>query len=145
MARSGVAAHSRNHRHHVAYVIRRSSLADIGYLDVADRSEFAQFGDQSNSDDFAWIDEVKDHFEVDVLLPNCWTTDIVRAVNGFDPVLVITGHETEMGHTIDHREPYWLSYRRRSGSARFGGDPDVGYETPLLLMTWGESYHYQRR
>jgi hypothetical protein len=48
-----------------------------------------------------------------------------------------------MGHTIDHREPYWLTYQRRSGSARFGGDPDVGYETPLVLMTWGESYHYE--
>jgi L-ascorbate metabolism protein UlaG (beta-lactamase superfamily) len=106
---------------------------------------FAQFGDQSNSDDFAWIDRVRDHHEVDVLLPNCWTTDIVRAVAGFDPAVVITGHENEMGHTIDHREPYWLTYKRRSGSARFGGDPDVGYETPLLLMTWGESYHYEQR
>lgn len=106
---------------------------------------FGHFGDQSNSDDFAWIDRVKDHYKVDVLLPNCWTTDIVRAVAGFDPAVVITGHENEMGHTIDHREPYWLTYKRRSGSARFGGDPDVGYETPLLLMTWGESYHYEQR
>ena len=106
---------------------------------------FAQFGDQSNSDDFVWIDVVKEQYEVDVLLPNCWTTDIVRAVKGFDPAVVITGHENEMGHTIDHREPYWLSYQRRSGSARFGGDPEVGYQTPLVLMTWGESYHYERR
>ena len=64
---------------------------------------------------------------------------------GFDPAVVITGHENEMGHTIDHREPYWLSYKRKSGSERFGGDPDIGYETPLLLMTWGESYHYDKR
>ncbi len=106
---------------------------------------FGHFGDQSNSDDFAWIDTVKHHYEVDVLLPNCWTTDIVRAVGGFDPAVVITGHENEMGHTIDHREPYWLTYQRRSGSPRFGGDPDVGYDTPLLLMTWGESYDYQQR
>ena len=104
---------------------------------------FGHFGDQSNNDDFAWIDTVADHHEVDVLLPNCWTTDIVRAVDGFDPAVVITGHENEMGHTIDHREPYWLTYERRSGSARFGGDPDVGYQAPLVLMTWGESYHYE--
>jgi L-ascorbate metabolism protein UlaG (beta-lactamase superfamily) len=106
---------------------------------------FGHFGDQSNSDDFAWIDGVKTRHEVDVLLPNCWTTDIVRAVAGFDPAVVVTGHENEMGHTIDHREPYWLTYQRRSGSARFGGDPDVGYEIPLVLMTWGESYHYEPR
>jgi L-ascorbate metabolism protein UlaG (beta-lactamase superfamily) len=104
---------------------------------------FAQTGDQSNSDDFAWIDEVSQHHQVDVLMPNCWTTDIARMVKGFDPALVITGHENEMGHTIDHREPYWLTYQRKTGSSRFGGDPDVGYAHPLVLMTWGESYHYR--
>jgi L-ascorbate metabolism protein UlaG (beta-lactamase superfamily)/UDP-2,3-diacylglucosamine pyrophosphatase LpxH len=71
---------------------------------------FSQMGDQSNADDFEWIDEVGSHHEVDVLMPNCWTTDIVRVADGFDPVLIITGHENEMGHTIDHREPNWLSY-----------------------------------
>lgn len=104
---------------------------------------FAQTGDQSNGDDFAWIDEVSRHHEVDVLMPNCWTTDIARMVKGFDPALVITGHENEVGHTIDHREPYWLTYQRKTGSSRFGGDPKVGYSHPLVLMTWGESYHYR--
>jgi hypothetical protein len=105
---------------------------------------FSHMGDQSNSDDFAWIDEVGSHYEVDVLLPNCWTTDIVRVTKGYKPALVITGHENEMGHTIDHREPYWLTYQRREGSDRFGGSSEVGYDTPLVLMTWGESYHYQK-
>jgi L-ascorbate metabolism protein UlaG (beta-lactamase superfamily) len=106
---------------------------------------FVQTGDQwsDDFDDFDWIDEVSQHHEVDVLMPNCWTTDIVRMVQGFDPAVVITGHENEMGHTIDHREPYWLSYQRKTGSERFGGNPDVGYDHPLVLMTWGESYHYK--
>ena len=105
---------------------------------------FSQMGDQSNVDDFEWIDEVgKNHF-VDVLMPNCWTTDIVRVANGFNPEVIITGHENEMGHTIDHREPYWLTYQRQTGSNRFGGKKDVGYDHPLILMTWGESYHYNR-
>ncbi len=77
-------------------------------------------------------------------MPNCWTSDIVRVVKGFNPALVITGHENEMGHTIDHREPYWLTYQRREGSDRFGGSSELGYNTPLILMTWGESYHYKR-
>lgn len=104
---------------------------------------FSQMGDQSNDDDFRWIDEVGLRHRVDVLLPNCWTSDIVRVASGFDPVLIITGHENEMGHTIDHREPYWLTYQRREGSDRFGGSRDVGYHTPLILMTWGESYHFK--
>lgn len=105
---------------------------------------FSQMGDQYNSDDFVWIDEVGNNHVVDVLMPNCWTTDIVRVAKGFNPALIITGHENEMGHTIDHREPYWLTYQRRDGSDRFGGSSEVGYDTPLILMTWGESYHYKR-
>jgi hypothetical protein len=105
---------------------------------------FSQMGDQSNSDDFEWIDEVSNNYNVDILMPNCWTTDIVRVAKGFKPVLIITGHENEMGHTIDHREPYWLTYQRKEGSDRFGGSKDIGYDTPLILMTWGESYHYKR-
>jgi L-ascorbate metabolism protein UlaG (beta-lactamase superfamily) len=105
---------------------------------------FSQMGDQSNDNDFKWIDEVGKHHVVDVLMPNCWTTDIVRVADGFNPSIIITGHENEMGHTIDHREPYWLTYQRRKGSERFGGSKGIGYHTPLILMTWGESYHYKR-
>jgi hypothetical protein len=105
---------------------------------------FSHMGDQSNSDDFEWIDEVGNNHDVDDLLPNCWTTDIVRVASGFNPTLIITRHENEMGHTIDHREPYWLTYQRREGSDRFGGTRGIGYDTPLILMTWGESYLYNR-
>lgn len=105
---------------------------------------FSQMGDQSNIDDFEWIDDIGKNHYVDILMPNCWTTDIVRVAKGFKPVLIITGHENEMGHTIDHREPNWLTYKRKKGSDRFGGSKDVGYDTPLILMAWGESYHYKR-
>lgn len=104
----------------------------------------SQMGDQSNDNDFEWIDEVRNYNDVDILLPNCWTTDIVRVAAGFNPGLIITGHENEMGHTIDHREPFWLSYQRKTGSDRFGGSKEVGYLHPLLLMTWGESFHYKQ-
>ena len=105
---------------------------------------FSHMGDQFNENDFQWIDEVSNNHLVDVLMPNCWTRDIVRVATGFNPALIITGHENEMGHTIDHREPYWLTYQRRKGSERFGGREGVGYETPLIPMAWGESYFYQR-
>jgi L-ascorbate metabolism protein UlaG (beta-lactamase superfamily) len=105
---------------------------------------FSQMGDQSYDNDFEWIDEVGKQHVVDVLMPNCWTSDIVRVAKGINPSIIITGHENEMGHTIDHREPYWLTYQRRKGSERFGGSMGIGYDTPLILMTWGESYHYKR-
>lgn len=107
---------------------------------------FCQMGDQwieeGDEADWDWIDHVAEHHQVDVLLPNCWVTDIVRVVRGFNPRLVITGHENEMGHSIDHREPYWLTYQRKQGSERFGENPDVGYKHPLVVMTWGESFLY---
>jgi L-ascorbate metabolism protein UlaG (beta-lactamase superfamily) len=92
---------------------------------------FCHTGDQSFSDDFEWIDQVSEHFKVDVLMPNCWTTDPPRASRGYDPRLIIPGHENELGHSIDHREAYALNYSRW----------DVPY--PKIMMTWGESYHYK--
>jgi hypothetical protein len=54
-------------------------------------------------------------------------------IRGFSPKLVITGHENELGHSVDHREPFWLTYDRLHESP-----------APFLMMTWGESFHYRR-
>lgn len=99
-------------------------------------------GDQINEGDFMidydWIDYVSEHHRVDILLPPSWTNEIYRIVQGFDPKLVIPGHENELGHTIDDRVPFWddsehleLTYPELKNS-----------EYPLILMTWGDSYHY---
>lgn len=92
---------------------------------------FAQTGDQSNDADFEWMDKAGDFHKTDVLMPNCWTTDPVRMANGFRPRLIIPGHENEMGHTIDHREPFWLN------NVRWGGVP-----FPWMRMAWGEKFNY---
>lgn len=92
-----------------------------------------QTGDQSNMEDFAvWIDRVHEHVEVDVLLPNCWSTDLRRLIRGVSPRLVITGHENEMSHPVDHREAFSKTY------AHIVAEP-----TPVLVMAWGERYHYE--
>ena len=88
-------------------------------------------GDQSSQSDFSWIDEVKDHVNVDILIPNCWTTNPLRTSEGYNPGLIIPSHENELGHTIDHREAYALNYSRWN----------VPYDK--IIMTWGELYHYQ--
>ena len=105
----------------------------------------AHTGDQwDRFSDFSWIDRVAQRFQVDLLLPNDWTYDIARMVRGFHPSLVIPGHANELGHTVEKRQPYWLSYQRRAGSERFGGTATAGYTEPMLVMTWGESFHYER-
>jgi L-ascorbate metabolism protein UlaG (beta-lactamase superfamily) len=87
-------------------------------------------GDQSNRDDFSWIDEVAKKYSVDMLIPNCWTTDPLRTANGFAPQIIIPAHENELGHSIDHREAYALNYSRW----------DVPFSK--VIMTWGESFHF---
>jgi L-ascorbate metabolism protein UlaG (beta-lactamase superfamily) len=103
---------------------------------------FAHMGDQINEDDFMidyeWIDHVKEHHKVDVLLPPSWTNEINRVVQGFDPQLVIPGHENELGHTLDDRVPFW-------GETEFLEQTYAELKAsnyPVVLMTWGESYHY---
>jgi len=103
---------------------------------------YAHMGDQINEGnfmvDYEWIDHVKEHFKVDILLPPSWTNEILRIVQGFNPGLVIPGHENELGHTLDDRVPFWgdseyleLTYAELKAS-----------NYPVVLMTWGESYHY---
>ena len=67
--------------------------------------------------------------KVDILFVQCWMMPMERFVAGVKPALVITGHENEMLHTIDHRESYWLTFRRISET-----------KAPFVIMAWGESY-----
>ena len=93
---------------------------------------FIHTGDQSGPEnEWKWIDRIGKQHRVDVLFPNCWTPDILRMIKGMNPNLVITGHENEMGHTVDHRESNWLTYTRLKGAVN-----------SYLLLTWGESFHY---
>ena len=88
-----------------------------------------QTGDQWNEDkpgtDFAWISQIGQRHKVDVLMPNCGTRGIERIVQGINPKVVITGHENEMGHTVDHREDFTQTYTRLWDAPQ-----------PTVLMTW---------
>ncbi|WP_233551719.1 MBL fold metallo-hydrolase [Parabacteroides sp. AF48-14] len=94
---------------------------------------FAQTGDQYSEDDLEWLFDVKTKIPaLDILLINCWANRLSDTIEGFNPKLVITGHENELGHTIDHRESYWTSFIKLE---------DV--RTSSCLMTWGEVYWYK--
>lgn len=94
---------------------------------------FAQTGDQYNKEDLAWLLDVKKQIPaLDILLINCWANRLSDTIEGFSPKLVLTGHENELGHTIDHRESYWTSFIKLEDVKR-----------PNCLMTWGEVYWYK--
>ncbi|MDZ4802820.1 MAG: hypothetical protein SGI92_32060 [Bryobacteraceae bacterium] len=106
-----------------------SILNNVHLVRSPERFTTMQTGDQSNVGDFEWLAQVGAQHKIDVLLPNCWTTDIQRLARGTNPRLILTGHENEMAHTVPHREDYTQTWQHLHGS---------GY--PLLLLTWGESY-----
>jgi L-ascorbate metabolism protein UlaG (beta-lactamase superfamily) len=104
---------------------------------------FAHLGDQINEApflaDYPWIDEVARRHHVDVLLPPCWTNEILRIAKGFHPELILPGHENELGHPIDDRVPFW-------GDSEFLQltYPELKRSTyRVIVMTWGESIRYQ--
>jgi len=93
---------------------------------------FSHNGDQNAghiAEDTIWLHDIKNHHQVDVLLYNSYMSP--TWISGFDPDLVISAHENELGHGIHSRHPFWKMHKR-SKSLTY----------PLLVMSWGESFHY---
>lgn len=119
---------------------------NVVLVTTPDGISVAHTGDQWNAADFSWIDRVAQRHRVDILLPNDWTYNIARVARGFGPAVVIPGHANELGHDPAKRQPYTFSFERRAGAtSRFGSQPREGYAQPLVVMAWGEAYHYERR
>lgn len=90
-------------------------------------------GDQANKDDLSWIQSIKNEIKTDVLLLHCWMPNMKETIDGIQPRLIITGHENELGHTIDHREPYWLAFEKMNK-----------INIPYIIMACGENYMLQK-
>ena len=90
-------------------------------------------GDQDNQGDLALIAGIKEEIKIDILLAHCWLRPTHEIIQSINPALVITGHQNEMAHTIDHREAFWMTFLRME---------NVG--APYVVMAWGESYSYGR-
>jgi L-ascorbate metabolism protein UlaG (beta-lactamase superfamily) len=114
----------------------KAPIVNVHLVTTPEGLSVVQTGDQSGFEgaggDFDWIAQIGRDHHVDVLLPNCWGNQLGRTIRGVNPELVITGHENEMGHTVDHREDYTQTYNHLF---------EVRY--PFIVMTWGESYHYR--
>ncbi|MDP4284338.1 MAG: MBL fold metallo-hydrolase [Bacteroidota bacterium] len=119
-----------------------SAINNVYLVKTPEGITLAHDGDQINEGNFMmdwdWIDQVHKNQQVDVLMTNAWTTDIFRVVRGFNPELVLPGHEIELGHTVWDRLPYWgddkylgLNYAELKKS-----------KYPVVAMIWGESYWF---
>lgn len=105
-------------------------FVNIVFAVFADSLCVVQTGDQFSEEDFAWIDKAAEDRAVDVLLPNVWTLDLRRMIRGFRPRVVVPGHENELGHAFEHREPYDQAYELLNEES-----------TERHVMAWGERLH----
>jgi len=91
----------------------------------------AHCGDQYNREDLIWLKTVSEKMArpLDILIIDCWALELKETVEGFSPRLVVFGHENEMGHTIDHREAFWLTQYKSET-----------LPVPSVVLSWGEGY-----
>lgn len=103
-------------------------MNNIYVITTGEKKTIAHVGDQYNKEDMEWLVTINQKIpQPDVLLVNCWTHKMSDLIDGFNPKLVITGHENEMGHTIDHREAFWLTFQKMEKIRK-----------DYLVMGWGE-------
>jgi hypothetical protein len=108
-------------------------MCNVYAVTTPDGMTVAHTGDQYNKEDFEWINTVKDQKPaIDALIINCWSMDIAEAIKGFNPRYVLTGHENEMGHTIDHREAFWLTFQKLQSVTH-----------DYVVMAWGEWFSFK--
>lgn len=121
---------------YLAYPGHQGDITNTLYLfRTPEGFTFMHTGDQADPPDFAWIDKIGRQERVDVLFINSWTPNLGRIVQGVRPKLVVMGHEAELGHTPEQRQPYWDSYKAARGC---GG-------IPAIVPGWGETFDYPLR
>ena len=108
-------------------------MCNIYVVTTPDKYTVAHTGDQYDKNDMEWIAEIKEKApKIDGLMINCWSYQIAEAIKGFDPRYVLSGHENEMGHTIDHREAFWITFQKL--------EP---VQHDYVVMSWGEWFSFK--
>ena len=108
-------------------------MCNIYVVTTPDKYTVAHTGDQYDKNDMEWIAEIKEKApKIDALMINCWSYQIAEAIKGFNPRYVLSGHENEMGHTIDHREAFWLTFQKL--------EP---VQHDYVVMSWGEWFSFK--
>lgn len=101
----------------------------------------AATGDQYDGEkkDLAMLKNIHEKLpRIDVLSMDCWIHDLDEHLADFNPRLLVSQHENEIGaHGIDHRESFWMTmYKNRNFNTATAS-------IPWVLMAWGEWYDYK--
>jgi len=109
-----------------------STIPNPVYLVTADGISLMHMGDQSRGSDYdKWIKGIGEAHDIDILFINCRDGRMGRKITAIDPELIIPGHENEIRHIVDGRQGVVRTLSNL-------GDNKI----PIVLMTWGEYFHY---
>ena len=111
-----------------------ATLPNPVYLVTVDGVSLMHMGDQSRSSDYdKWMKGIGKAHDVDVLFINCRDRGMHRKMAAIDPKLIIPGHENELRHIVDGRQGVTRTLSNLEGNT-----------IPVVLMSWGEYFHYVR-
>jgi glyoxylase-like metal-dependent hydrolase (beta-lactamase superfamily II) len=106
----------------------QDDLFNTMFVVEADGETVMQTGDEWNVDDFPWIAKLSESYKIDLLLS--WMVELKLYTDGIRPRVVIPGHENELGHLIEHREPYDQAFEKLR-------EVDCDWH----VLAWGERAH----
>ena len=107
---------------------------NIYIINFPGRGIVAHTGAQDSETDLAWIAQLHDKYNIDILLTQSSNLNLGDMLKGFMPRLVITAHENDLERSIDRRDSYWAAQKRLDGLD--------ATSIPSVIMTWGEAYRY---
>ena len=112
---------------------QRALLNNIYVVTLPGGRTVAHFGDQDLDADRAWLFEAPALLKkrLDIMIINGWTPELGPLVRRFNPRVVLSGHENEMFHGIDHREALWLTQYKFD---------TLDFPMPAYTLVWGETF-----
>lgn len=114
---------------------QRALLNNIYVVTLPGGKTVAHFGDQDLEEDKAWLLEAPALLRkrLDIMIINGWNPELDALVRSFNPRVVLSGHENEMFHGIDHREALWLTQYKFD---------TLAFPMPAYTLVWGERFRY---
>jgi L-ascorbate metabolism protein UlaG (beta-lactamase superfamily) len=114
---------------------QRALLNNIYVVTLPGGKTVAHFGDQDLEADKAWLFEAPALLRkrLDIMIINGWNPELDAIVRSFNPRVVLSGHENEMFHGIDHREALWLTQYKFD---------TLAFPMPAYTLVWGERFRY---
>jgi len=104
------------------YLITTSDGYKVMHL--GDENEFYNAGRE-------WYKKIKKPVDIDVLIPNIWSPNLVSFLKKFPAKLVVASHEHEIGHPVSGRRTYDYVYKVLRTIKK-----------PYVVPMWGEAVRW---